>query len=373
MKAKTVTVIHFVHTLYGGVANVAAGLINYQNDCGIKTVLAYCNYDSAIESQLHYKCERIHVKMAKYPGSNMLFGMKVLKIYKDYMKLHSTELVIVHVHNIQTLGCFANWKNIPIICTLHGFNCPQKSVRKYFSDFLYKETLLKLIKYEKKITAVSNAIVDAEECRKIKGKNNITVIHNFSDVNLYDKKEHLTFNVGYVGDLSYEKGFDTLWKAYMLLPDYYKEKICLYISGKEADFKGDWIKKEIQKNTALKNVVYEGYVPNAKKDFISKLDILIITSRNEGLGLVQIEAMGYGIPVLGRNTGGICEVLKNGYNGFVIADEIELSCKIKELYDDKKLYSRLSDNALLTYKQNFTAKIIMKKYREVYKDLLKKF
>ena len=50
-------------------------------------------------------------------------------------------------------------------------------------------------------------------------------------------------------------------------------------------------------------------------------------SRNEGLGLVQVEAMGYGIPVLGRDVGGITEILENGYNGFVIEDEYDLATK----------------------------------------------
>lgn len=365
--------MHFVYTLYGGVANVAAGIINYQHTLGYKTILAYVCYDSAIESQVNHECEKIHVRMPKIPGASMLFGMKVLKIYKNYVKKHPEEVVIVHVHNVQTLGYYANWRKIPIICTLHGFNCPQKSIRKYFSDYLYKETILKLLNYNKKVTAVSRAIVEANELKRIRSKDKIRVIHNFAQVDMKDKREHSTFNIGHVGDLSFEKGWDTLWKAYTLLSENDRNNIFLYAAGKEADFSLEWIRREAEKIRGLQNVIYEGYVANAKKDFISKLDILVLASRNEGLGLVQIEAMGYGIPVLGRNTGGICEVLQDAYNGFVIKDEFDLRDKIVKMHDDRELYMRLSHNAKKTYIENFTMETIMKKYKAVYDELLETY
>ena len=60
---KKITVIHFVYTLYGGVANVAANLMNYQYSKGYNPILVYYEYDEAIESQLNFSCKKIHVKM----------------------------------------------------------------------------------------------------------------------------------------------------------------------------------------------------------------------------------------------------------------------------------------------------------------------
>ncbi len=365
-----ITVMHFVYTLYGGVANVATGLINYQHSIGLKTVLVYCEYDQAIESQLEFKCEKICVRMSKLPGSSMMFGMHINKIYNEYKHNHIDEFVVVHVHNIQTVGAFTNLKGIPIICTLHGFNCVNKSWRKPFSDWLYRKALSNLISHGNKVTAVSKAITDAKECQKVKGNAQIHVIHNCADVNLLDKKIHKGFNVGQVGDLSYEKGWDTFIKGYKLLPEEYKKDIRLCSAGNEADFTAEWIDNEIKSGCLGDNVYYAGYVDNAKKDFISEMDVLVIASRNEGLGLVQIEAMGYGIPVLGRNVGGICEVLKNKFNGYVINDEMDLSRRIVELYEDKELYSKFCRNAINTYKAKFTREIIMYKYLTIYNELL---
>ncbi|MFR5747963.1 MAG: glycosyltransferase, partial [Thomasclavelia spiroformis] len=76
--------------------------------------------------------------------------------------------------------------------------------------------------------------------------------------------------------------------------------------------------------------------------------------------------------VLGRNTGGICEVLNDGYNGFVINDEKDLCDKIIMLYENKKVYSYLSKNALITYQEKFTSKIIMEKYSQIYSEMINK-
>lgn len=371
MKENNITIIHFVFTLYGGVANVAAALINYQYSKGYKVVLAYNEYDAAIEEQLNVPVEKIKCPMRGYPGESMMFGMNINRVLKKYKKDHPLEKIIIHAHNVQTIGAFANIKKLPIICTLHGFNAVTKSRKKMISDFLYRKTLNKLLKNDKSITAVSHAIVESDECKKVKNHDKISVIYNFAIVDETMKKIHKTFNIGHVGDLSNEKGWDTVWKAYGLLPSEYRRNIYFYSAGKESDYTKQWIDDNLKGVEYKNHIIYDGYVKNAKEDFISKLDLLVLASRNEGLGLVQIEAMGYGIPVLGRNTGGICEVLKDGYNGFVILDEKDLCEKIKLLYDDRELYNQLSRNAQITYKTKFSRDIIMKEYQKIYDDIIR--
>lgn len=50
-----------------------------------------------------------------------------------------------------------------------------------------------------------------------------------------------------------------------------------------------------------------------------------MTSVNEGLGRVTIEAMFYGCLVVARHTGGTLEFLKNGYNGLYFDNDEQLS------------------------------------------------
>ena len=127
----------------------------------------------------------------------------------------------------------------------------------------------------------------------------------------------------------------------------------LMAAGKETEiFSYEKMEQLISENNLCGLVECLGYISCAKDTFIPQLDILVLASRNEGLGLVQVEAMGYGIPVLGRDVGGITEILENGYNGFVIEDEYDLAQKISLLATDRELYKRLSANARETYEVN---------------------
>jgi glycosyltransferase involved in cell wall biosynthesis len=91
-----------------------------------------------------------------------------------------------------------------------------------------------------------------------------------------------------------------------------------------------------------------------------KADILVNPCRAEGYGRVFIEAMHFGLPVIGANQGGAKEIVKNGINGFLFkpANSEDLSEKIKILYSDKILREKMSLNAVeASRKANFTEDI----------------
>lgn len=364
---KKITVIHFVHTLYGGVANVVANLIAHQKKKGWKIVIAYVVYDKSFQKLVGEDVEYIKVEIRNYPGYFMCFGMKVKEIYDFYIKNHIGEKVICHIHNIQALGAFGNWTKIPLICTLHSLNGIDKSFRKRVSNKLYIIALKRLLKYDKQVTSVSKAIV--KEYAKISNSQKIEIIYNGTKINPFLRKKQDKFTIGHVGNLSYAKGFDNVLYGFCNLPKEIRDNMQLFIAGNEDDFSLESIKTIAKKYGIINQIHYFGYVINAKKDFISMLDILILASRNEGLGLVQAEAMGYGIPVLGRDTGGICEILKDNYNGFVITSADDITERIQKLYEEKKLYLTFSKNALETYKEKFTQEIMCKLYDKKYQEI----
>lgn len=364
---ENITVIHFVHTLFGGVANVAANLIRYQKTLGWKTVVVYVNYDENYPLLVGKDTELVKFAEKDFPGFFMCFGMDVNKFYTRYKKGHPSENVVCHIHNIQALGAFGNWSKIPLICTLHSLNGRDKSIRKLISNKLYRTALMRLLKNKKKITSVSNAIV--KEYAKIPNADSISVIYNGTEIDASKRNKQEKFVIGYVGNLSYAKGWDTVFEAFCKIPKEIRKNMILKAAGNEAEFTFDMIRKMAEDNGIEQQIECLGYVGNAKDEFISKLDVLVLASRNEGLGLVQIEAMGYGIPVLGRDVGGICEILKDDYNGFIILTSDGLAEKIQILYKDRMVYTKLSNNALATYNSKFTQKIMCEQYKKMYLEV----
>lgn len=116
------------------------------------------------------------------------------------------------------------------------------------------------------------------------------------------------FVVGFVGRLVRQKNVSVLLRALATQP----EVECV-IAGS-----GD-LEDELRKTAAdlgLTNVRFLGHVADAPR-LMPALDVLCLPSRWEGLGLVLIEAMLLGVPVIGSRSGAIPEVLGDGEFGML--------------------------------------------------------
>ena len=91
---------------------------------------------------------------------------------------------------------------------------------------------------------------------------------------------------------------------------------------------------------------------------------IVVNGHTEGLGVVTIEAMACGTSVIGSNVGGIPDVIKDGYNGFLVPEksEVELAEKINILISDKLLRKKFIKNGLRTVYDNFSWDVISGKF-----------
>lgn len=357
-------VIHFVHTLYGGVASVAANIINEQLKHNIKVTVAYVNIDPAFDSMLSTDVEKIPVTVKSFPGYTMLFGMNILRVLKEVSAKHPNEQIIVHTHNVQTVGLLTRLNNVKLVCTLHSLRGNDKGIRPKISDFLYSLILKKVVRNNGKLTSVSKAIADfynRDECP-------IEVVYNGS-TSLGQKRTHDKFVVGHVGNISLAKGWDTTTLGFSLVPIAVRQNMMLISAGKPTSYTIEGIRQREEELNIQCQSKYMGFVNNAVAALFPELDVLILASRNEGLGLVLIEALAYGIPIIGTRVGGIPEVVDDGVNGFLIDSAEDIAQKLELLYSDKALYNKLSIQARECFETKFTSAVMFDKYNNIYKKL----
>lgn len=94
-------------------------------------------------------------------------------------------------------------------------------------------------------------------------------------------------------------------------------------------------------------------------EFIGKsnFDLLINTSDSEGLPVTMMEAMSFGIPVLGLDVGGVNEIIKNGENGYLLPADAPISSITNTLVAYAKLdfieVQKMHDNAYEMWRRNF--------------------
>ncbi len=86
-------------------------------------------------------------------------------------------------------------------------------------------------------------------------------------------------------------------------------------------------------------------------------DVFVLPSENETLGQVFIEAMSCDVPVIGTKVGGIPEIIRDKYNGFLVSpnDPTILSQRMEELLFNEKLHKEYIDRAKEIIDEKFTA------------------
>jgi glycosyltransferase involved in cell wall biosynthesis len=104
---------------------------------------------------------------------------------------------------------------------------------------------------------------------------------------------------------------------------------------------------------------------NAKQDFLSEAAALLFPiDWPEPFGLVMIEAMACGTPVIAYRSGSVPEVIDHGITGFIVEDEAEAIAAIRQL--DTLDRTRVREQ----FERRFTAQRMAREYTDLYRTLL---
>jgi glycosyltransferase involved in cell wall biosynthesis len=169
-------------------------------------------------------------------------------------------------------------------------------------------------------------------------------------------KDKDKFNLISVGYCEPYKELEVLIQALGRLKE---PNIYLHIVGEKRD--ADYFSKLnrlILELEIKERVIFHGWLEGEALSRQYKMaDILVNPCRAEGYGRVFVEAMHFGLPVIGANQGGAKELIINGTNGFLFrpGDAQDLAEKIKILHQDKRLCEEMSAQAIqISKKANFT-------------------
>lgn len=107
---------------------------------------------------------------------------------------------------------------------------------------------------------------------------------------------------------------------------------------------------------------------------ISLLDVLVLPSLNEAVGMVVIEAQAAGVPVVATRVGGIPEIVKDNENGLLVppADPLEIAKAVNSLLEDRQRRERFVKMGREQLEGKFRAAAMIKSISELYEELLKK-
>ncbi|MHC1592092.1 MAG: glycosyltransferase family 4 protein, partial [Candidatus Helarchaeales archaeon] len=169
----------------------------------------------------------------------------------------------------------------------------------------------------------------------------------------------------YVGRLVALKSVDTIIKAVSLLINEGEDVSCLIIGTGPEKKK---LEKLISRLGIEKRVIFLGELPwRDLCHFYAIADAFMLLSKNEGVGLVLMEAMQHGVPIVATRVGGIPELVKDGEIGFLVkvGDHEEAARRVKEILRDPEFKKRATifDEKLL--KQRHDLRQNLRKYLEL--------
>jgi glycosyltransferase involved in cell wall biosynthesis len=171
--------------------------------------------------------------------------------------------------------------------------------------------------------------------------------------------------IGHIGRLSSVKGQKYLVDAAAILSHRRNDTQFLIIGDGEQE-------DELRRLVRAKSLESVVFLRSSAKDIslaLSLMDVFVMPSLQEGLGLSLLEAQGAGVPVVATRVGGIPTAVQDHVTGLLCppADVDVLACAINELLDNRTLREALAANARKQIEEKFSLFGMAQKTLEVYK------
>ncbi len=166
-----------------------------------------------------------------------------------------------------------------------------------------------------------------------------------------------------VGRLAREKGFDVLVDALSSVP---RCRLVFVGDGPERSH----LEARVRDLGLTGRVEFLGQVERPWTSVCSP-DLLVLPSRSEGMGLVLVEAMLAGIPVIATRVGGIPEIVLEGETGLLVPpdDASALARAIERLTSDPEKRRRMGERSRSHATGRFTVEGMAKKYEAIYDEV----
>jgi glycosyltransferase involved in cell wall biosynthesis len=353
-------VAHVLFSGVGGVFNVVNSLIKDKDKkyagiyVGPKLSNDFLSHKKILKNNFYY------VKTIRFLSSFFfpLVAINLIKFRPD----------IIVLHNYQILGCILAklFINVKIIYVDHTplalKSYKDKIIIKCFNNFIDKFVVLNnenLTFFYKKLRVNKEKIVKIYNGISVSSKKKI------------NKNKKQVFTVGMAGRLNNTKHFDILIDSIQSILNRNIKIKCL-IAGEgenEAELKNKVIKKNKNK------IIFCGLLDQKKlENWYKKLDLYVQASKGEAMSISILQAMLMKVPVIGSNVSGIknLQYPNSSDSTLFLNKAYDLENKIISFIKmKKKKKEKIINKQLIYVNRNFTEKMMLSKYNNIYNSLLK--
>ncbi|MCU0596544.1 MAG: glycosyltransferase, partial [Desulfobacterota bacterium] len=232
---------------------------------------------------------------------------------------------------------------------------------------------------------VANSMATANRAHRISGRKDVQIIPMGVDTGFFSNsadrltREHLKTGqdkiILYAGRLIDVKGVEYLIQAFpAVLEKQSHAKLLIVGSGPR---KGDLMSLSEKLHLQEKVLFQDAVSQEELVGYYSMADVFVLPSvmtdegETEGLGVVLLEAMACGVPVIGTKVGGIPDIIKDGETGLLALEKNpgDLAGKICALLSDEVLRKKIMGKASAFVREEFSWAVIAEHYAGLYSRL----
>ena len=176
------------------------------------------------------------------------------------------------------------------------------------------------------------------------------------------------FVVGWVGRMTAVKRTEDVARTLRALVDQGVDAyLCLVGDG--PDRVG--LERRVHELGIAKRCLFVGYQEDVAR-FYDAIDVLLLTSVNEGTPVSVIEALAAGRPVVATRVGGVSDVVRDGVDGFLVdvADVEVLGARLAELAGDPELRARMGSAGCAHVIERYAVARLVEDVDRLYRSLL---
>ncbi len=280
-------------------------------------------------------------------------------------------LINLHFADNATLYALAlaQWFHLPLIVSLHGTDVERLPHERRVYRWLLHEAL----RNATAITACSSALLDSVTSSHLSMNAPAVVISNGIAVETFAKAEPCPHERPYILTISrlvHAKGVDLILRGFAQLPAEYHH-VSLWIIGDGP------LRSKLERlafELGLRDRVL--FLGSISQELVSSLiagcEVLALGSRSEAFGIVLLEAMAAGKPVIATAIGGIPELVSHGQNGLLVPpeDPEALSNAMAQLLADAELRRVMGQHGRSFVQRHYTWERQGERFLDLYRKVL---
>ncbi len=325
------------------------------------------SYDRYFEQMKYITTWKVGNKLAK-----VLYVLYAFLIFL-YKMLFDKQIKIIHIH----AAANASFRRKSLFVHVGKFFGKKVILHMHAADFEeYYANSKNKMNILTTITKCDGLIVLSQSWREYFKKigiplDKIYVLNNVVSPPLmqYVHSQEDVFNLLFLGEIGKRKGVYDLLKVISENKSFFSGRMKLRVGG---NLEEEIIKNYIFENNLSSIVSFEGWIKGDKKvECLNWADAYILPSYNEGLPIAILEAMSYSCPIVSTNVGGIPEIVKNEYNGFLIepGNHGEIFDSLKKLVLNPDLVKIMGGNSYKMITPFFPENVFLH-LKKIYNTLL---